>query len=567
MNTSRPVKLSQKAQNELFEQVIIETLAHDSPTRALLATTARKLLKGTGVQFPTLYHYWTMYHKLVKEERIQASESFEKSLRVKDIRTDSGVAPITVLTKPYPCPGKCVYCPTETRMPKSYISSEPAAARALSLKFDPYQQVWQRVTTLEHNGHEAKKIELIIKGGTWSSYRWDYRKWFIKRCFDAANHLGQVKKTRYGSLAASQKANETAEYRIIGLTIETRPDWVTAKDLIRLRELGCTRVELGVQTLQNDVLDITNRGHHIDATIRANALLRMMGFKTDFHVLPGQPGSTPAKDIEDMRTLFNDQRYCPDMIKLYPCVVLPLAELHEWAKDGRFTPLEGDELKETLITMQTLIPRYCRVSRLIRDFPENDISYGNKVTNLRTVIEDEMKARGLSCECLRCREVGHVAGIDPSNVTTQVFEQRFDSAAGTEIFLTVEDTERRAVFAFLRLRLPPTLKTLLSHPDYSEDKRLAKEAHELVSAFPIIEHTAFVRELHTYGTALNLTQDNKDASQHRGYGRLLMQKAEEISKDEGYEHISVISGIGVREYYKMLGYEERESYMVKTLKK
>ncbi|MCA9385003.1 MAG: GNAT family N-acetyltransferase, partial [Candidatus Magasanikbacteria bacterium] len=253
--------------------------------------------------------------------------------------------------------------------------------------------------------------------------------------------------------------------------------------------------------------------------------------------------------------------------KLYPCVVLPLAELHEWAKDGRFTPLEGDELKETLITMQTLIPRYCRVSRLIRDFPENDISYGNKVTNLRTVIEDEMKARGLSCECLRCREVGHVAGIDPSNVTTQVFEQRFDSAAGTEIFLTVEDTERRAVFAFLRLRLPPTLKALLSHPDYSEDKRLAKEAQELVNVFPIIEHTAFVRELHTYGTALNLTQDNKDASQHRGYGRLLMQKAEEIAKNEGYEHISVISGIGVREYYKMLGYEERESYMVKTLKK
>ncbi|MFO0764819.1 MAG: tRNA uridine(34) 5-carboxymethylaminomethyl modification radical SAM/GNAT enzyme Elp3 [Patescibacteria group bacterium] len=558
-------KLNQKAQNTLFENVLLETLKDEAPTRALLATNARKLLKGTGVQFPTLYHYWTMYHQLVKDGRVQASESFEKSLRVKDIRTDSGVAPITVLTKPYPCPGKCVYCPTEVQMPKSYVASEPAAARALSLKFDPYDQVWQRVTTLEHNGHEAKKIELIIKGGTWSSYRWDYRQWFIKRCFDAANHLGQTKKIRYGSLAASQKANETAEYRIIGLTIETRPDWVNAKELMRLRELGCTRVELGVQTLQNDVLDLTQRGHHIDATIRANALLRMMGFKTDFHMLPGQPGSTPAKDIEDMRTLFNDHRYCPDMIKLYPCVVLPSAELHEWAKDGRFTPLEGDELKETLITLQTLIPRYCRVSRLIRDFPENEISHGNKVTNLRTVIEDEMKARGLHCQCLRCREVGHVQGFDPAKAKTQVFEQWFDSAAGQEVFLTVEDEDRRAVFAFLRLRLPPTLDNLLHHPDYKDDARLAKEAKVISEAFPLIADTAYVRELHTYGTALNLQQTSDNASQHRGYGRLLMQRAEELAKAKGYRNLSVISGIGVREYYKMLGYEERESYMVKTL--
>lgn len=558
-------KLNQKAQNTLFENVILETMKNELPTRTLLATTARKLLKGTGVQFPTLYHYWTMYHKLVKDGRVTASESFEKSLRVKDIRTDSGVAPITVLTKPYPCPGKCVYCPTEVQMPKSYVASEPAAARALSLKFDPYDQVWQRVTTLEHNGHEAKKIELIVKGGTWSSYRWDYRQWFIKRCFDAANHLGQIKKARYGSLAASQKANETAEYRIIGLTIETRPDWVTAKELVRLRELGCTRVELGVQTLQDDVLDLTQRGHHIDATIRANALLRMMGFKTDFHMLPGQPGSTPAKDIEDMRTLFNDHRYCPDMIKLYPCVVLPSAELHEWAKDGRFTPLEGEELKETLITLQTLIPRYCRVSRLIRDFPENEISYGNKITNLRTVIEDEMKARGLACECLRCREVGHVPGFDPSKAETKIFEHFFDSAAGTEVFITVEDLERKAVFAFLRLRLPARLDALLSHPDYKDDKRLAKEAIEITESFPLIGDTAFVRELHTYGTALNLQQNSDGASQHRGYGRALMQRAEELAKEKGYHHLSVISGIGVREYYKMLGYTERESYMVKEL--
>lgn len=554
-----------KAANALYEQIIKDTLASDSPTRETLSAITRKTLKGTGIQFPTLYTFLGFYHDLVKKGELKASSVFEKSFRVKDIRTDSGVAPITVLTKPYPCPGKCVYCPTEVQMPKSYISSEPAAARALSLKFDPYDQVWQRVTTLEHNGHEAKKIELIIKGGTWSSYRWDYRQWFIKRCFDAANHLGQQKKKRYGNLAASQKANETAEYRIIGLTIETRPDWVTAKELIRLRDLGCTRVELGVQTLQNHVLDITNRGHHIDATIRANALLRMMGFKTDFHMLPGQPGSTPEQDIEDMRTLFTDHRYCPDMIKLYPCVVLPTAELFQWAEDGRFTPLEGEPLKELLITLQTLIPRYCRVSRLIRDFPEPDISHGNKVTNLRTVIEDEMKKRGIQCQCLRCREVGHVQGFDAAHATTQVYEQWFDSAAGKEVFITVEDEERKAVFAFLRLRLPPTINQLLEHPDYREDKRLEKEARLVAEHFPLITETAYVRELHTYGTALNLQQQSDTASQHKGYGRKLMLEAERISKEHGYKHLSVISGIGVREYYQNLGYHERETYMVTSL--
>ena len=305
----------------------------------------RNEFRGTPYRFPTVIELWEEYRALMADGTIPSSPDLERVLRVKDVRTDSGVAPITVLTKPYPCPGKCVYCPTEARMPKSYISSEPAAASALRLEFDPYTQVTERVQTLERNGHEAKKIELIIKGGTWSSYRWDYRQWFVQRCFEAANDLGMdetgpatahVFRSRSSrdektlaaspvSLAKAQKENETAAYRIIGLTIETRPDWVNAQEIIRLRELGCTRVELGVQTLQDDVLELTQRGHTVEATIRATALLRQAGFKTDFHVLPGQPGSTPEKDLEDFRTLFADARYKPDMIKLYPCVVLPTA--------------------------------------------------------------------------------------------------------------------------------------------------------------------------------------------------------------------------------------------------
>lgn len=548
----------------VIERILLE-VASTTVSRKTLAQHARMALSGTRYRFPTVLQYWKTYRSLVKEKKMESSAALERTLRVKDVRTDSGVAPITVLTKPYPCPGKCVYCPTEAQMPKSYIASEPAAARALSLKFDPYDQVVQRVHALEANGHEAKKIELIIKGGTWSSYRWDYRRWFIKRCFDAANHLRSEKKKRTNSLQAAQCANETAAYRIIGLTIETRPDWVNAKEIIRLRDIGCTRVELGVQTLQNDVLDLTKRGHHIDATIRANALLKQAGFKVDFHLLPGQPGSTPEKDLKDFASIFADPRYRPDMIKLYPCVVLPSAELFDWAQRGAFKPLEGDALKELLITMQSLVPRYCRVSRLIRDFPEHEISHGNKVTNLRTVIEDEMKRRGLNCLCLRCREVGHVKDTDLSNVTPKLFEEWYENAGGREVFLTMEDPDRVAVFAFCRLRLPPNAIELREHPDYKDDSRLFQESSAIAEAFSSLKNTAFVRELHTYGQALNLGETRRDAAQHRGYGRQLMEAAESIARREGYARMAVISGIGVREYYKQIGYAEQETYMLKTI--
>ncbi len=494
----------------LVEKILKAAMKTPGLTRQSLSTCMRTVLSGTPYAFPNVQQLWSEYRAFTAAGILPLDTHLERVLRVKDVRTDSGVAPITVLTKPYPCPGKCVYCPTEVRMPKSYISSEPAAARALSLKFDPYEQVKQRVMTLEKNGHEAKKIELIIKGGTWSSYRWDYRKWFVKRCFDAANELNSDGES--SDLKKAQKKNEKAGYRIIGLTIETRPDWVTAEEIIRLRELGCTRVELGVQTLQNDVLALTQRGHTIEATIRAVALLKQAGFKTDFHILPGQPGSTPEKDLEDFKKLFSDACYCPDMIKLYPCVVLPTAELHEWTKAGKFTPLEGAELKELLINMQQVVPRYCRISRLIRDFPENDISYGSKITNLREALETEMKRRGISCQCLRCREVGHVADIDANTIKPQLFEEWYENAGGQEVFLSMEDPARRAVFAFLRLRLPNAPASIRESEPYHTDKKFIKYSTEIEQAFPSLQSAAFVRELHTYGRALDLKATRTDAS-------------------------------------------------------
>lgn len=541
----------------IVEAILADVLAHPTPSQKVIDNAIRKHLQGTSYQFPTIAEMVKVYRKMTKTRT--RNEVVERLLRCKTVRTDSGVAPITLLTKPYACPGKCVYCPTEVRMPKSYVASEPAAARALQLKFDPYVQVVQRVQALERNGHEAKKIELIIKGGTWSAYPWTYRKWFIKRCYDAANHLGVVgSKKRFGSLATSQTANESSEYRVIGLTIETRPDWITPKEIVRLRELGVTRVELGVQALDDEILELTKRGHTVEDTVRATLLLKAAAFKTDYHILPGQPGATPERDIEMFDQLFTDERFCPDMIKLYPCVVLPSAELAEWHKEGRYKPLEGETLIEMMVRMQSVIPRYCRVSRLIRDFPSFEISAGNKVTNLRDVIEIRMKERGIECKCLRCREAGHRPPLKP-DAKLVIFRDQYRNAYGTEYFLSVEDEQRTTVVSFLRLRLPDANPVI-------EEPKTKKMFEEVRHAFPELQNGAFIRELHTYGQALKLSEGRSDAVQHQGWGKVLMAEAESIAKEHGYTSLSVISGVGVREYYRKRGFELVGTYMKKALR-
>jgi len=519
----------------------------------VLREIMRDTMSGTNYRFPTLKELIESYRRTANG---RVHESLERAIRCKAVRTDSGVAPITLLTKPYACPGKCVYCPTEARMPKSYVASEPAAARALMLQFDPYDQVTQRVRALEENGHEAKKIELIVKGGTWSAYPWDYREWFIKRCFDAANQIGQEVKKEYANLREAQDANEDAEYRIIGLTIETRPDWIFPKELIRLRELGVTRVELGVQALDDEILKITKRGHDVASTVRATVLLKALGFKTDYHFLPGQPGSTAEKDVAMFRQMFDDPRFCPDMVKLYPCAVLPSAELAQWFNEGKFKPLEGEELIEALIQMQAHVPRYCRVSRLIRDFPSTEIIGGNHITNLRQTVEQRMKDRGIACRCLRCREVSHQTVV-PEDLTPTFFVDKYDNAGGLEYFLSIEDPSRTIIFSFLRLRIPG--------PITDTDEKTLRYLKDIDAAFPEVRGVSFVRELHTYGQALSLAQERDSASQHKGFGRRLMGEAERITKEHGLKKIAVISGIGVRAYYRKLDYCLEGTYMMKNL--
>ena len=539
---------------KIVDAIMTDVLMLPEPTTQIIEKTIRRHLAGTRFRYPKSHEMVAAYRAQIKKER---RLDLEKLLRGKVVRTDSGVAPITLLTKPYACPGKCVYCPTEARMPKSYVASEPAAARALRLNFDPYAQVKRRIQALEANGHEAKKIELIIKGGTWSAYPWTYRQWFVKRCFDAANHLGQVKRKRFATLAESQTHNETTDYRIIGITIETRPDLIFPKELIRLRELGVTRVELGVQAIDDAILLLTKRGHDVDAVVRATVLLKATAFKTDYHFLPGQPGSNPQKDVDMFKQLFDDPRFRPDMVKIYPCVVIPSAELAEWHKAGKFKPLEGEALIEAMIKMKSIIPRYCRISRLIRDFPSNEISAGNAITNLRDVIKDRMKQRGLVCNCLRCREAGHREPL-PAHTSIKVFSEEYENAGGQEIFLSVEDEARTTVLAFLRLRFP-------SESLASLDEKTKRFLEESCTAFPELHGAAFVRELHTYGQALKINEDKHDAIQHKGWGRRLMEEAERLAKQRGYESMAVISGIGVREYYRSLGYRLVGTYMKKQL--
>ncbi|MDD2786109.1 MAG: tRNA uridine(34) 5-carboxymethylaminomethyl modification radical SAM/GNAT enzyme Elp3 [Patescibacteria group bacterium] len=587
---------------QLAKDILKDASVLGCADRIELTRVARKHLKNTAYAFPTSQQLWAAYRELVEEGFVR-DEKLEKAMRVKDVRTDSGVAPITVLTKPFPCPGRCVYCPTEVRMPKSYLSTEPAAARALSLKFDPYEQVKQRVEVLERNGHRANKIELIIKGGTWSAYTQEYREWFVMRCFEAANELNpnsppvpsepsphppspSPTKAGEGGLKEAQDANETADYRIIGLTIETRPDWIKTQEVIHLRKLGVTRVELGLQIINDRVLSLTKRGTTVADAEHAIALCKTAGLKVDVHIMPGQPGASIEDDLKSFRLLFDDPRFRPDMVKIYPCVVLPDAELAEWSARGEFKPLEGRDLIELLIKMQTMVPRYCRIPRVIRDFPTTGILQGNKQSNLREMMDSEMTRRGLKCACLRCREVGHVAG-DHTHDKTQLFEERYENAGGTEVFLSIENENRSAVFGFCRMRLPSRTPLSSSRMRGSNmikyvqidstgspglrqttpeaDKIETRERELLHDAFPVLRDAAIIRELHTYGTALNIDQSDPDASQHKGYGRLLMQRAEEIAAKEGFDHLAVISGIGVREYYKILGYREQDGYMTKKL--
>jgi len=546
----------------LTEKIIMASIKQPPTDERTFNALKRAVILGekTHGGLPTKTSLLSAYHRLLAKKRIKRAPALERLLTRRAVRSLSGIAVVTSLVKPYPCPGECVYCPLDERMPKSYLAEEPAAMRALTLKFNPYEQMARRIEALENNGHPTDKIEFIVKGGTWNSYPLAYQYWFILKSFEACNTCGKTKPklaklTETSQLAElkkelfkQQRLNETAKHRIIGLTLETRPDCINKHTIWQMREQGCTRLELGIQHTDDTILALTKRGHTIARAREATELLRNYGYKVDFHLMPQLPGATPKKDLTMMENVFTDPGLKPDMIKIYPCTVVKGSELYDWFVQGKYHAYPTRDLIKIIKIFKTTIPRYARVSRLIRDIPGQYIENGNIVTNLRQVIETEMKRDGLMCRCLRCREIGHVKTDEWTlqELKPILFIDEYKMRGGTEYFLSFEDKKQRVVFAFCRLRL---VDKPITHPN----KKLNS-------------YGAYIRELHTYGQLVRIGKKQETSSQHKGLGKKLLALTEKIVKDHKIKKLAVISGVGVRAYYRRLGYRLEKTYMVKNLK-
>ncbi|MBI2415235.1 MAG: tRNA uridine(34) 5-carboxymethylaminomethyl modification radical SAM/GNAT enzyme Elp3 [Candidatus Kerfeldbacteria bacterium] len=524
---------------EALHTIITQSLERQVSDALSLRTIKAEVAKQYGVSMPTNASILAAYHKLLTEQRQLADQKFLRLLQVRSVRTLSGIAPITVLTKPYQCPGRCIYCPTEANMPKSYIDTEPGAMRALALRFDPYQQVTKRLQALEQNGHIPEKCELIVLGGTWTAYPNDYQEWFMKRCYDGFNEDHRVDGA--AGLAEAKALNETARYRVIGCTLETRPDHIDETEVKRLRWFGATRIQIGVQSLNKHVLALNLRDQTNEGVQHATKLLKEAGLKITYHMMQNLPGSVPASDLQDIKTIFSDPGYQPDHIKIYPCVVVKSAPLYRHWKAGRYTTYPPAVLTNLLADIKANVPPYVRIERLVRDIPANSIIDGNTITNLRQI----MQQKGVQCVCIRCREPrADTTGIEQADLVVR----EYDSADGREYFMSFEDPDHKKLFAFVRLRLQ----------------------HRLKHWYEELQDAAIIRELHVYGQLVPVMEsfDQLEASpgvQHKGFGRKLMEQAEQIARGQGFKKIAVIAGVGVRQYYEKLGYHLDQEYMIKII--
>lgn len=604
---------------------ILDLNVHREQLVAILQHVIAQPRRLTGDEFNTLLRKYPRpegglysrsqlihaYRELAGGDDLPAfSDDVLLRLRRKPVRTTSGVTPVTVLTKPFPCPGECIFCPNDVRMPKSYLSDEPGAQRAEQNSFDPYLQTYTRLQTYHNTGHPTDKIEIIVLGGTWSFYPETYQIWFIKRIFDAMHDFGrgidrcdevrealrtasqfhpdqpvsnvtvqgraleksynQVIQSIYrdemhrskelvgdiiagvrerspvdefatwDELEAVHRENERAACRSVGLVIETRPDHISEAEVLRVRRLGCTKVQIGFQSLNDDVLRANRRGHNVAATRRAVRLLRMAGFKIHAHWMPNLYGSDPERDKEDYRLMFDDADFRPDELKVYPCSLIESAELMQRYEDGSWRPYTHDELLDVLVACFRVTPEYCRLTRVIRDIPSTDIVDGNQLTNFRQIVENELARQGERSPDIRAREIRD-RQVMPDDL--HLDELRYESSWGEEIFLQVITPERDIV-GFLRLALPP------------------------VDADPItpeLQGAAMIREVHVYGQAVGIGGTEPGRAQHFGLGKRLIERAVEITKAHGYERLAVISAIGTREYYRKRGFADGTLYQTQEL--
>lgn len=570
-----------------------------------------------------------VYHDMLKHKEIQPSLIIEWLLKKRAIRSQSGIVSVQVLTKPYRCPGKCIFCPNDFTMPKSYINTEPGAMRALLNNFDPIKQVYNRLLSLKLTGHKTDKIEMIVLGGTWDVYPDDYKEEFIKWLYDACNTFPEFyakvqfdadKKYSYtidkiedivypATIEESEKINESADCRMIGLTIETRPEYVNDANCQFWRRLGVTRLEMGVQSLYDDVLDANKRGHSVQQAREAVHKLRQYGYKMSVHMMPGLYGSDYEKDVDSFRQLYDDPFFRPDEIKFYPTSVIPNTELYELYLKGEYKPLETAVIQQLIREVfLDIIPPYTRIKRLIRDIPSTEIVAGSSVTNLSQLTHNQMKKELKNTPAMqslyerlyaeskvfgsldafltanweqrtediqtfvigqapdvehyrnfvsldtRSREIRNrsldVQGmpkVDDGDGIANLVIRRYRSSMGWEYFLSFEDG-LGYLYGLLRLLLPDTDKTV----DFAG---LGKE-------------TAMVRELHIYGQMAGLKAEKIQwwsVEQHKWFGSQLVAAAEKIAGHGAYTKLSIIAGVGVKAYYRKLGYEDEGTYVVKEL--
>ncbi|MCR4283766.1 MAG: tRNA uridine(34) 5-carboxymethylaminomethyl modification radical SAM/GNAT enzyme Elp3 [Parcubacteria group bacterium] len=484
-----------------------------------------------------------LYKDMVEKGEEKISKDVELLLRKIKTKSNSGIVSVSLLTKPFACPGKCVYCPTEKQMPKSYLAKEPAASRALRNNFDPYKQVTTRLRALETNGHPVDKIEVIVIGGTWSYYPEKYQKEFISEIFRACNNYKRKEhiKKNAKSLDSLQKLNEKAKCRVIGLSVETRPDYISLSEIKKMRRLGVTKVEIGVQNLDDDVMSKNARGISKERIAEATALLRLAGLKIVYHMMPNLYTSTYKKDVGMFKELFSNSLFYPDMLKIYPCVVLKNSSLYKLWQKGEFKSYGDKKLAKLLIEVKKGIPKFVRLIRVIRDIPAEYIVAGSKISNLRQLLEADQIENNWKCKCIRCREIRE-ADFDLNELILE--KEEYETSVGKEVFLSWEKKSTDKIAAFARLFLPSAF-------DKSE-------------TLPVVRGCAIIRELHTYGRLVPVAEKGLQ-SQHRGLGSSLINEAEKMSKEAGYKKIAIISGIGVRDYYRKLGYRLADGYMVKSL--
>ena len=541
----------------------------------------------------------------------ELEERFIRSVRMKPRRTASGVATITVITRPHTCSSNCIYCPCDLRMPKSYLANEPACQRAELTFFDPYVQVAARLQALHQMGHSTDKVELIVLGGTWSDYPEGYQYWFIKELFRALNewpnspsHIqerlnwytsfglqnsekalssfvaeqqaavfddtatynqafhklydisqphqsawSQMQST-YDELVEQQHVNETAAARVVGLVIETRPDTITPDNLRMFRQLGCTKIQIGIQSTRQEILDANQRQMSVAQIKRAFSLIRLYGFKIHSHLMVNLLGATPEADKQDFKTFVTDPGFLPDEIKLYPCALVSGTQLVQKYREGAWQPYAKDELVDVLVQDVLATPPYVRISRMIRDISATDILVGNKHTNLRQMVEQELTSEDVASRVqeIRFREINQQQ-VRAAELTLQDFT--YTTAVSDEHFLQWVTADNK-IAGFCRLSLPHWDKLIAGACDVTANELLVQPGQ------------AMIRELHVYGQALSLGSEGMSA-QHQGLGQKLLAKASSIAADAGYTSLNVISSIGTRAYYRAQGFSDAGLYQQKAL--